>query len=266
VRRLRRLLQKRSTRWAERAFVVEGVEVVRSALDAGARIESVYLGAGAGAERDVGALAGRAVEAGARSYRLAPGVLELVSDTVTPQPLLAVLPMIDRPLADLPPATLVVVCADVRDPGNAGTILRSADAAGAGCVVFAEGSVDPFNPKTVRASAGSVFHVPVVVSPVESALAELRARGQRCLGAVAHGGQDYVTVDWRRPSAIVLGNEAHGLAGTLRAALDGFVGIPLAGAAESLNVGVACAVLCFEALRQRRDPGSTMPPMPEAGR
>jgi TrmH family RNA methyltransferase len=118
-------------------------------------------------------------------------------------------------------------------------------------VVCCGGTVDPYNPKTVRSSAGSVFHVPLVVGgdPAE-VLGELAAHGLHRLGAVVRDGQDYVTVDWAQPTALVLGNEAAGLPDGLP--LDGTVGIPMAGRAESLNVGMACAVLCFEALRQRR--------------
>jgi RNA methyltransferase, TrmH family len=132
-------------------------------------------------------------------------------------------------------------------------VLRTADAAGAGAVVVCGGSVDPYNPKTVRASAGSLFHVPVVLGEdPRSVLQGLGVSGFRRLGAAVRG-DDYSKVDWSVRTALVLGNEACGLPAGLE--LDGLVGIPMVGRAESLNVGMACAVLCFEALRQRR----TMP-------
>jgi TrmH family RNA methyltransferase len=114
-------------------------------------------------------------------------------------------------------------------------------------------SVDPYNPKAVRASAGSVFHVPFVVAGdcVET-LESLGRAGFRRLGAIVNGGDDYTAIDWDPPTALVLGNEAAGLAAVGTDLLDSTVGIPMAGRAESLNVGVACAVLCFEALRRRR--------------
>jgi TrmH family RNA methyltransferase len=267
VRRLRRLLQKRATRHAERVFVAEGPEVVRAGLDAGIGIESLYVGAGARTRADVAELCERVLQAGSRVFDLAPGVLERVADTVTPQPLLAVFPMLDGGPEVLGAGPLAVVCTDVRDPGNAGTVLRSADAAGASAVLFTGGSVDPYNPKTVRASAGSVFHVALIVEPdVEAAMAAVKKAGYRCLGAVATDGTDYLDVDFCAPTAVVLGNEAWGIPAEAAALLDGSVTIPMAGRAESLNVGVACAVLCFEALRQQRRPGagsapSTMPPM-----
>jgi TrmH family RNA methyltransferase len=233
-------------------FVVEGTELVRGALEAGVVFESLYLATEGEGDAEASAVAERARAAGARLFVLAPGVVDRVTDTVTPQPLLGVAPMLDGTLEAVG-GDLVVVCADVRDPGNAGSILRTADGAGAGAVIFAGASVDPFNPKTVRSSAGSLFHVPVVVAEeVDSVLETLGQSGLWRVGAVAHGGEDYATLDWSRPIALVLGNETAGLDERVLERLDQATEIPLAGRAESLNVGVACAVLCFEALRARR--------------
>jgi TrmH family RNA methyltransferase len=196
-----------------------------------------------------------AYSAGSRVFELEPGVLGRVASTVTPQPVLAVVPDVDVPLAWLEEhgADLVVVCVDVRDPGNAGTVLRSAEAAGASAVVFCDDSVDLFNPKTVRASAGAVFHVPVVVGgEAARVLDQLGEWGLRRLGAATVGGQDYTSADLVSPVGLVLGNEGHGLPQEVKAALDGQITIPMDGRAESLNVGMAAAVLCFEAARQRR--------------
>ncbi len=137
-----------------------------------------------------------ALQAGARMFPLAPGVLERVADTVTPQPVLAVLPMLSDPdLLGGPDGGadgLVVVMVDVRDPGNAGTVLRTADAAGVKAVIFSADSVDPYNPKTVRASAGSLFHVPFYAEEDPLALAASLTRGGfRTLATVVRGGQDY---------------------------------------------------------------------------
>jgi RNA methyltransferase, TrmH family len=249
VQRLRRLLSRRSAREDERVFVVEGGKVLTEALDAGVDVESVYVVAGAPADP----VAERALAAGARIFQLAPGVLERVADTVTPQPLLAVVPFVDRPLEAVRSGQVLVVAAEVRDPGNAGTLLRSAEASGADGVLCCEGSVDMYNPKTVRASAGSLFHVPVVAGgdPVE-VLSEMATWGIRRLATSASGGRDYTEVDLTERTAFVLGNEAHGLSPALTDLVDGWVTIPMRGRTESLNVGMAAAVLCFEAARQRR--------------
>jgi RNA methyltransferase, TrmH family len=196
-------------------------------------------------------------ERGVRVYDLAPGVLERVAGTVSPQPVLAVVPMVDRPLGQLAGPTVdgrpVVVCVDVRDPGNLGTVIRSSEAAGVAGVICCDGTVDVYNPKCVRASAGAVFHVPLVVGgdPV-STLETLRSSGRRCLGSAAGGGVAYTDADLAEAPVLVLGNEAAGLPDELLASLDGVVHIPMQGRSDSLNVAVASAVLCFEAARQRR--------------
>ena len=230
--------------------MVEGAKVLSEAVAAGVPIEAVYAAPGA-----PDSLLQRAAAAGARILDLAPGVLERVAGTVTPQPVIAVVPYVDVTLDELQVADLVVVCVDVRDPGNLGTVLRSAEAAGAGGVICCDGSVDVYNPKAVRASAGSLFHVPVVAGgrPAD-VLGRVGEWGLCRLGAVAARGRDYAAVDLVRPTALVLGNEAAGLPEDLAAAglLDDEVTIPMTGRSESLNVGMAAAVLCFEAARQRR--------------
>ncbi len=203
----------------------------------------------------------RAQGRGVRIFELAPGVVERVADTVTPQPVLAVVRTPQAGLEDLAGATFVVVCVDVRDPGNAGAVIRSADAAGADAVVCCAGTVDPFNPKTVRASAGSVLHLPVVADPEPADLLEWLGRaGLRRLAAVAHGGTPYTQVDLVAPLALVLGNEAAGLPEGLGDRIDQTLTIPMAGRAESLNVSMAAAVLSFEVRRAR----SNLQPMKEA--
>jgi RNA methyltransferase, TrmH family len=242
--------------------VAEGAELIRCAFDAAVPIESLYVSPDGADDRAVHQVCRRADAAGVRVFPLGAGVLERVADTVTPQPVLAVLPMLEEPPAGSDPwsarnGALIVVLVDVRDPGNAGTVLRAADASGSALVVYAGDSVDPYNPKTVRSSAGSLFHVPLAVRPDAPALAaELGSTGFRTLATVVRDGEDYTALDWSTPSAVFLGNESSGLDPALRGALSGALAIPMAGRAESLNVGVACAVVCFEAFRQRRGGGA----------
>ncbi len=250
VKRLRQLVERRAVRDRERAFVIEGPTLLADALDAGVRLEGVFVPPG-----PPPAVVARAVAAGIPVHDLAPGVLERVADTVTPQPVLAVAAAVDVGLEALAGASLVLVCVDVRDPGNLGTVLRSAEAAGVGGIICCDGSVDIYNPKCVRASAGSLFHTRIVSrgDPVE-VLGTVGGWGLRRLGTRADGGVAYTRADLAGPTALVLGNEAHGLPERAAAALDGWVTIPMAGRAESLNVGMAAAVLCFEAARQRSSP------------
>lgn len=142
--------------------------------------------------------------------------------------------------------TFVLVGDRLADPGNAGTIIRSAEAAGAEAVVFTAGSVDLYNPKVVRASAGSLFRVPVL----SMELAALQSAGLRLLATSSHCGDAYTDVDLCQPVALMVGNEAHGVADD--APVDGWITIPHAGVAESLNVAMAATVIAFEVARQRR--------------
>jgi len=252
VKRLRELLRDAKTRRSERAFVVEGPRAIHAALDHHAALDAAYFGPGA--TRAFAALRDRLVGAGVETFELKEGVLERVGSTVTPQPVLAVAASTRYSLDDLARGGLVVVAVDVTDPGNAGTILRSAEAAGVVGVVFCGNSVDLFNPKVVRASAGAIFGVPVVEGddPV-MVLDELGAQGRTRFGTRASHGTAFETVDLTAPVAVVFGNEAHGLPDALP--LDGFLTIPMTGGVESINVAMAATVVCFEAARQRRTRG-----------
>jgi TrmH family RNA methyltransferase len=148
-----------------------------------------------------------------------------------------------RPMALRDDATLVIVADQLADPGNAGTIIRSAEAAGAHGVIMTPGSVDPYNPKVVRASAGSLFRVPVLEATIES------LTNFRRLGTSSHRGDVYTDPVYHGRVALVVGNEAHGLADD--AVIDQWITIPHAGPAESLNVAMAATVLLFEVARQR---------------
>jgi RNA methyltransferase, TrmH family len=250
IKRLRRLSGRRGARSAECAFVIDGPTLLRDALDAGVPLDEVVAEARCPAD-----LLARAAEAGARVRSVDHGVLARVTDTVTPQPVAAI-----ARFADVPPGTaaaaagpLALVLVGVRDPGNAGTLLRSAEAAGAGAVLFCDGAVDPYGPKCVRASAGSVFRVAVTRSGAAGeALACLASAGLGTLATVARGARSYDEVELAAPVALVLGNEAHGLPGDLAGRVERAVTIPMLGRSESLNVGMAGTILCFESLRQRR--------------
>lgn len=229
-------------------FIAEGPEVVASALSAGVLPEALYVSADRADEvADVLSVAqGR----GVRTFELASGAMEKVSDTVTPQPLLAVFAQSKRSIEELQSATLVLVLAEVRDPGNLGTALRSADAAGFDAVVTTKGTVDPFNPKAVRSSAGSIFHCPVVrADDAHEVLATLRGFGLSAVGATARASIRYLDYDWSKPVCIVVGNEASGLPRDLH--VTDSVAIPMVGRTESLNVSMAATLLCFEAMRSR---------------
>jgi TrmH family RNA methyltransferase len=249
VKRVRALLTDRRARDAEQAFVVEGPRGVASAFDHDAALEVVYFGPNAHVA--FADLRARLDAAGVPWRELKEGVLERVGSTVTPQPVLAIA---RKPAADptaLARRGLVLLGDELADPGNVGTLLRSAEASGAAAIVLGAGSVDAYNPKVVRASAGAIFGVPVMEewSAVE-ALDALGELGRQRLGAVAGSGTPYMQVDFTAPTAVVVGNEAHGLSPAVVERLDGEVTIPIAASSESLNVAMAATVLCFESARQ----------------
>jgi TrmH family RNA methyltransferase len=193
-------------------------------------------------------------------FELGPGIMERIADTVSPQPVCAVIESVEHDIGELlsrsdrPSASgLVLVCVDVRDPGNLGAVLRIAGATGVEGVICCAGTVDPFNPKVVRASAGAVFSVPLVVgAAAPDALEELGNHAYRRWATVPRGGTDYATADLVGRVALVLGNEGAGLPDEVVSRLDGSLTIPMQAGTESLNVAMTVAVLCFDLARRRR--------------
>lgn len=181
--------------------------------------------------------------------------LQSLSDSVSPAGVVALCRHLDVALADVlhGGSQLVVICADVRDPGNAGTVIRTADAAGADGVVLAGQSVDLYNPKTVRASAGSAFHLPIALeSDAAAAVEAARAAGCTVLAADGTGERDLFDADLSGPTAWLFGNEAWGLPKSLADLADQRVAIPIHGRAESLNLSTAAAVCLYASARAQR--------------
>ncbi len=253
VRRLRRLIQKRSDRWSDGVFVIEGPDLVAAALETGAAVEAIYIDEAALDIDEIKSLCIRGANAGVRIFSLANGVLEKVSDAMSPQPIMASVRMNPVALSELSKPEFVLVLHDIRDPGNAGTLIRSADASGASAVILTGQSVDPYNPKTLRATAGSVFRVPIVLAALDETVTTLKGLGVTVLATVVRGGIDSRTVNFRAPTAVVLGNESKGLTSPEVDLCSGSISIPMAGGAESLNAGIAGSLLAFAAFYQRLD-------------
>jgi len=243
-------------RWSEGVCVLEGPDLVEAALESGVEFEAVYVDAAAGASLQ--RLIQKADDLGVRVFALAEGVLEKVADAQTPQPVLAAVRFEQRRVDSIPKSGLTLVLHDLRDPGNVGTIIRSADAAGATAVVLTGQSVDPFNPKTLRASAGSIFHLPVVVASIDDTLDYFG--DAQLLATVVRGGKNHREVNFNVATVVVIGNEADGLDDETIARCGKSISIPMDGRSESLNAGVAASLIAFEALWQRRDAAGTPPP------
>ena len=253
-----RRLGKRSFRAADRAFLVEGPQAVREAVHDPRQLVTELFVTGEAAARHAEIVAA-ARGGGVPVHHVSGEVLGALSQTVTPQGLVAVARFCDVPLDDAltPSSRLVVVLYAVRDPGNAGTAIRTADAAGADAVILADTSVDPYNGKCVRASAGSLFHLPIVSgAPLEQVAAAARAAGLALVAADGHADDDLDALidggDLAAPTAWLFGNEAWGLPAQARAVADRVVRVPIHGRAESLNLATATAVCLYASARAQR--------------
>jgi TrmH family RNA methyltransferase len=238
-----------------RRFLAEGPQAVREAAGVdGCLVEVFAQPSAADRYREV---ADSVVAAGVPWTIVDDTAMAALAETVAPQGMVGVCSFVDVGLDRVPAsARLVAVCADVRDPGNAGVVIRCADAAGADAVVLAATSVDPYNGKCVRSSAGSLFHLPIVVGATVPAVAEwCQARGLRLLAADAGGASLDDEVEsglLAAPTAWLFGNEAHGLSDAQTAVADAVVGVPIYGQAESLNLATAAAVCLYASARAQR--------------
>lgn len=249
-----RRLATRAFRAETGEFLAEGPQAVREALTVpGATVEVFATEAGTAQHRD---LAEAAQAADVPWHVVTDDVVESIADTVQPQGVVARCRIpeasFESLLATTP--TFLVVCADIRDPGNAGAVIRCADAAGAHGVVFAGDSVDPYNPKSVRATVGSIFHLPVVTErDTPGTLSRLRGLGLQVLAADGGGDVSLFNdgLDLSQPTAWLMGNEAWGLPAETRDLADRVVSVPIYGRAESLNLATAAAVCLYASARAR---------------
>ena len=252
VKRLVRLRSRRH-REAERVFLIEGFRELARATEAGIRIddlfvcEELYLGT------NEPALVGRIVASGAGLHRLAPVPFRKAAYRDRPEGLLAVAPQFGTDLARilLPAAALVLVVEAIEKPGNLGTMLRTADAAGVSAVVVTDPGTDPFNPNVVRASLGSLFTVPLAVGTATDVMAWLDEQRLETIVTSPSARLHHWEASYRGQVAVVVGSEQYGLS---EAWLDGryrAVRIPMVGTADSLNASTAAGIVLFEAVRQR---------------
>lgn len=243
-----RKLSRRSVRTERRLFLADGPKAVEGALSVAGCVVEVFATPHA-AEQYADLLAAAPVTL------VDDRALASLSDSVSPAGVVAVCRPVDAPLEHVVRAAprLLVICADVRDPGNAGTVIRTADAAGADGVVLAGRSVDAYNAKTVRASVGSLFHLPLALEPdPTAAVRAAQERGLTVLAADGAGEVDLFDADLSGPTAWLFGNEAWGLPEGLAALADHRVAIPIHGRAESLNLSTAAAVCLYASARAQR--------------
>lgn len=231
---------------------MEGTQAVREALTWSGEVHELFVTeAFTARDTELTALAAtRGVPVSAVTDRAMDGLAE----TVTPQGVVAVCGLVDRPLADVLAGTpqLVAVLVGVSDPGNAGTVIRVADATGADAVVLAGDAVDPHNGKCVRASTGSVFHVPIARAPVDDVLDACRTAGLRLVAADGYATTELTPATSTGPTAWLFGSEAHGLPEKVKSAADESLRVPIYGKAESLNLATAATVCLYATAWQQR--------------
>jgi TrmH family RNA methyltransferase len=243
-----RKLSRRSVRTERRLFLADGPKAVEGALAVEDCVVEVFATPAALAQH-----AGLLAEAPVTLVD--ERALASLSDSVSPAGVVAICRHLDAPLEHVVTVSsrLLAICADVRDPGNAGTVIRTADAAGADAVVLAGRSVDAYNPKTVRSTVGSLFHLPFAIEPDPAvAVRAAQARGLTVLAADGAGEVDLFEADLSGPTAWLFGNEAWGLPDDLAALADHRVAIPIHGRAESLNLSTAAAVCLYASARAQR--------------
>lgn len=249
-----RSLRNRSAREEKGIFSIEGSRFVAEALKENADILYIVMSdaflAGHGKDK----LAGMIEKSSIKCYEVPESLFGSISDTQTPQGILAVLRMKKLTLEEAVPGNGMLVVMDmVRDPGNMGTIIRTADAAGCAGVIVTEGCVDVFNPKVLRSTMGSIFHIPVYhCGDVEEVLKKVKKSGFMVCASHLDGTADIFDVDLTGNVALVVGNEAGGISEAAARNADLLVRIPMLGRAESLNVSVAAGIMMFEAVRRKK--------------
>lgn len=261
--RIREVLKlKKKGRHAGR-FLIEGPHLVETALRAGASISEAFVSKSLASDAQGRSMVRTLSRTIPMLFEVADEIMKRLADTETPQGVVAVAVMALPLLEDLTTGDnpLIVVADGVQDPGNLGTIIRTSDAAGARAVILLPGTCDAFSPKVVRATAGSIFHIPVTEAEKDSLLAWLRKNKIAMACTAADGELSLFDADLSGPLALVFGNEAHGVSPQIRKSADLSVRIPIVGKAESLNVASSVAVCLYEAVRQRegRQEGPDLP-------
>ena len=246
--KLARSLHRRRMRYRERALLIEGRRAIDTAVEHGARVRALLLDASRAYEQP---LLSHLMDAAERVVQVDGALFLEIAYTENPQPVIAITSM---PQSSPPvDCSLVLALDGVRDPGNVGTLIRSAVAAGIDAVALLPGTVDPTNLKVVRSSAGAIYAIPLVpVEDIGQIIERLFRNQTQVIIAEASSDVSYDSVDWRVPSILVVGNEGAGVGETTRTFATAEVAIPMAQGIESLNAAVSGSILLFEATRQRR--------------
>ncbi len=244
---------KRST-YKHDAFLIEGPHLIEMAIGSGIEIKKVFFKGAFSVKKETQKILKNLSKRTDQIYEVTEQILKKITDTETPQGIVALVSY--KPLLldnlSLKDRSILVVIDGIQDPGNLGTIIRTADAAGAGAVILLPGTCDAFMPKAIRATAGSIFNIPIVYAETDDFQKWLLEKKIKLVVTSADAEKSVFDAELDSPAAFVFGNEAHGVSEKLRGSADLFLRIPIYGKAESLNVATSAAICLYEAVRQRR--------------
>jgi TrmH family RNA methyltransferase len=249
VKEIRALHQKKH-RDESGLFIAEGQKLVRDAVEGGWPIHLLAYAASLIGEPAVGALVAATKAAGGTVLEVSAQVLEKVTRRENPQNVVGVFRQCFAPESAIGRDGIWVALDRVRDPGNLGTVVRTADAAGLSGIALVGAACDPFGPEAVRATMGSIFHVPIARTGEDGLIQQAKCRGAKLVGTHLTASTVYRDVDYHPPLILLMGNEQQGLAPRLAAACDTLVRIPMRGRADSLNLAVSTGLMIYEALRR----------------
>lgn len=253
IKKIHRLTSTAGRR-KEGQYFTEGVRSVLQSLEAKADVDRVVYSKEVFRMPGGRSLVERVRYNGVKTVEVSENLYRLITDTDSPQHIMAVINIKESRLEDTLGAMgpMLVIVDGLQDPGNLGTVIRTADAVGANGVVLLKGTVDPYNPKTVRSTMGSIFSIPVIrKNDTKAVLEGLQEKGFRLIASSPNAQRPYWDVDYRGKVGIVVGNEARGISEQVGKRADIRVVLPMCGEAESLNAAVACGVLLYKALEQR---------------
>ncbi|RXT04745.1 RNA methyltransferase [Ammoniphilus sp. CFH 90114] len=243
-------LNSKKGRDKEQLFLIEGLHLVEEALKSKAGIRTVLIMEGFHLQSKLEQSLQNSL---ATVYWITEPIAHKLSETENPQGIFAIVDIpvnqVDELIQDSP---VLLLLDAIQDPGNLGTMIRTADAAGIQGVILGKGTVDVYNPKTIRSTMGSIFHLPIVQTDLNEICHELSERGFRILATSLEGAVPYDEALYDGPVAIVIGNEANGVSASILKQCDKFVKIPIYGQAESLNAAMAAGIIMYEAIRQRK--------------
>lgn len=248
-------LHNKKSRDQKKLFFVEGLRIVTEAIEEENRVYAVFYSESLAGINGGNELLTKLENSRLRIYRVSERLFREICDTETPQGVLAVVKMKECTMEEVlgKENPFLVILDSIQDPGNMGTIIRTADACGADGVVLAGGCVDAYNPKTLRSTMGSIFRIPIVkTGNLPELLGILKKKGIRSFAGHLKGERHHFDSDYTKPSALIIGNEANGIKEDALPFIDELVSIPMPGRAESLNASVAAGIMMYEVVRQRR--------------